>query len=206
MIESVSAPFRATEQSFPQRLKETTAPQHRRLESQPLLQALMSPDVSADCYGAYLSRMKKVAGAYEEKVLPLLAASPFPFFPTHIASLLIAEDLRRLLPSVDEDGPLPVFGLPENISLPFAWGFAYVMEGSKLGGKVIAKHLQKTRGILADNGGAYLVNAGADTGREWKGFLQSLAAYTAAYRCEEEVIHGAIFGFTSVHEYFDANE
>lgn len=204
MIESASAPFRATEQPFPQRLKETTAPQHRRLESQPLLRALMSPAVSAGCYGAYLLRMKRLTGAYEEKALPLLAASPFPFFPTHTASLLIDEDLRRLSVPV-EDVSLPVFGLPENLSLPFAWGFAYVMEGSKLGGKVIAKHLQKTLGIVGDNGAAYLVNAGADTGREWKGFLQSLAAYTAAHRCEEEVVHGAIFGFTSVHEYFDAN-
>ena len=192
----------AREKGFPflQRLKTVTAPQHEALEAQPLLRVLMTPTISKEQYRDYLLRMQKITEAYEQAVIPLLN-TPAPARPL---SGLIAEDLQWLS-SADHLPSLPDFTFPQAITLPFAWGFAYVMEGSKLGGRVIFKHLQRLLGLTEDAGGAYLANRGVDTGAGWKEFLQNLTTYTAAHHCEEEVLNGAIFGFTSIHHYFDAN-
>lgn len=194
--------FNVNDEPFLQRLKTATAPQHAALESQPLLQALMTPAVSKEQYRHYLLGMKAISEACEQTVWTLVGVS-FAAGPS--ATALIEEDLRRLSSPGNATLSLPAFVFPKNLSLPFAWGFAYVMEGSKLGGRVIFKHLQKTLGIADDAGGAYLANKGADTGTEWKAFLQNLLAYTAVHRCEEEVVNGAIFGFRSIREYFEAN-
>lgn len=197
-----SAPLRTNENSFLQRLKTATAPHHAALEAQLLLQVLMSLDVSRKQYRKYLVRMQRISQAYERTILPLLAAS---FAPKQPSSELMEEDLCKF-PIDDENlHPLPGFAFPQNSTLPFAWGVAYVMEGSKLGGHVIYKHLKKILAINEDNGGAYLANKGADTGAEWKEFLQNLSDYTKAHCCEEEVISGAISGFASIHHYLEAN-
>lgn len=194
------------DEAFLKRLKADTAPQHAALEAHPLLQALMMPTVSRKQYFRYLSRMQKIVEAYEAAVLPLLAGSPLAFAATKSSAQLIAEDLYTLSFAGEQAVSLSAFVLPQNLSLSFAWGFAYVVEGAKLGGRVIFKHLQKIIGLTASEGGAYLANAGANTGAEWKEFLQKLSAYTAAHRCEDAVLNGAIFGFTCVRNYFEANE
>lgn len=198
-------PFNRSHDSFLQRLKKETASQHTALEAQPLLQVLMQPSVSRQQYCDYLLRMKKITETYESRLWPLLSSSLPAFVPKRSSSLLIAEDLRQLACS-DQQISLPEFRLPSHIHLPFAWGFAYVMEGAKLGGLVIFKHLQKVLGITSESGGSYLTNKDANTGLEWKEFLQTLSLYTSTNNGEEAVLNGAIFGFTSIHEYFDANE
>ncbi len=205
MIEPITgAQLRANENSFLQRLKTATAPHHAALEAQPLLQVLMTPAVSRKLYRDYLMRMQKISQAFERTILPLLSA--FLFAPKQLSSELIEEDLGKLFFNNETLPSLPGFAFSQTSTLPFAWGIAYVMEGSKLGGRVIFKHLQKTLEINENNGGAYLANKGADTGAEWKEFLQKLSAYTKAYCCEEELISGAIFGFASIHHYFETNE
>lgn len=206
MLESGNASsFNAGAAPFLQRLKTDTATHHVRLEAQPLLQALMAPGVTVAQYGGYLARMKKIADAYEESVLPVLRSSQPAFAPKRASSLAIAKDLQALAPPNGRPSSLPDFVLPQTVSLPFAWGFAYVMEGAKLGGKVIARHIQKALGFTESHGAAYLTGAGADTVPEWKAFLQALSSYAATARCEEETVNGAVSGFASIHDYFEAN-
>lgn len=54
-----------------------------------------------------------------------------------------------------------------------AWGVAYVIEGSRLGGQVLYRRLAEP---LAPHPLRYLQGAGAQTGAHWRAFLESLRA------------------------------
>ncbi|KQP36168.1 hypothetical protein ASF44_16510 [Pseudorhodoferax sp. Leaf274] len=54
-----------------------------------------------------------------------------------------------------------------------AWGLAYVVEGSQLGGRVLHQRL-RSAGVRVPL--RYLEGRGAGTAAHWKGFLQSLRA------------------------------
>jgi heme oxygenase len=55
-----------------------------------------------------------------------------------------------------------------------AFGSMYVLEGSSLGGVLIAERVVQALGITPANGGAYFAGWGADTGRLWREFRQVL--------------------------------
>jgi heme oxygenase len=55
-----------------------------------------------------------------------------------------------------------------------AFGSMYVLEGSSLGGVLIAERVAQALGITSGNGGAYFTGWGADTGRLWREFRQVL--------------------------------
>ena len=54
-----------------------------------------------------------------------------------------------------------------------AWGVAYVIEGSRLGGQVLYRRLAEP---LAPHPLRYLQGAGGQTGARWRAFLESLRA------------------------------
>lgn len=54
-------------------------------------------------------------------------------------------------------------------------GAMYVMEGSRLGGRYIAKHVEKTLGLQPGLGNAYFRGHGEQTGALWQGFKRVLA-------------------------------
>ncbi|MES2855264.1 MAG: biliverdin-producing heme oxygenase [Bdellovibrionota bacterium] len=62
-------------------------------------------------------------------------------------------------------------------SVPEALGWLYVLEGSTLGGQVIAKNLSAALGIEADSGARYFSAYGSQTGKMWQSFLRSLNRY-----------------------------
>jgi heme oxygenase len=55
-----------------------------------------------------------------------------------------------------------------------AFGSMYVLEGSALGGQVVARRAAAALGITADSGGAFFAGWGADTGRRWREFRETL--------------------------------
>lgn len=59
---------------------------------------------------------------------------------------------------------------------PAAFGSMYVIEGSALGGQVVARHLAREHGIGADDGGSYFAAWGERTGAMWRDFCEHLDA------------------------------
>ena len=57
-----------------------------------------------------------------------------------------------------------------------AFGAMYVVEGSTLGGAMIARHAEWTLGLNADTGCAYFSSYGRDVGRMWNEFGAKLLA------------------------------
>jgi heme oxygenase len=55
-----------------------------------------------------------------------------------------------------------------------ALGAAYVCEGARLGGRVLARRVREEIGFTADFGASYLNGGGADTGGRWRAFVEIL--------------------------------
>jgi heme oxygenase len=192
-------------ESFQRSIKEETAELHAMLEALPLLTAIISPGVTAHKYCCYLALMKKIAEAYETQMLPLLPgiiSGPAPA----ASSQQIEMDLLHIDHALAHEIAIRDFEIPfHKLQVPFALGFMYVMEGSKLGGRVIFTHIHRSLGYTESSGAGYLAGYGADTSGHWKKFLLSLSRYAVENDCEEEVIEGAQFAFSSIHRYFVSN-
>jgi heme oxygenase len=80
-------------------------------------------------------------------------------------------------------------------SVPFALGALYVMEGSMLGGNVIAKNLKKYA-EFDNHGFHYFTFYKDDLGESWKSFLMMMAAKVQS----DEDIASAVNGAKQVYE------
>lgn len=88
----------------------------------------------------------------------------------------IAADALRLREDLGDIG-VPV--IREDAHLEFhdpaaAIGAVYVLEGARLGGKVLARQAEARLGLSAESGAAYLNGEGRDSGRRWRRFLAAL--------------------------------
>ena len=144
-----------------------------------------------------LARFHGLHAAWE----PAVAARPgFAAIVADRARLLhLRADLLALGLAPAEVDALPT--CPEAAALAGtdagAWGSLYVMEGSTLGGKMIARALAEAP-WLPPGGLTYFDARGAQTGRLWRALGQALdaAAPTAAGR--EALVRGAADAFDVV--------
>lgn len=190
--------------AFLQTLKRSTSALHELLESNKLLSAILKPGVTVQQYYCYLFLMKKVAEVYEAEVLPI-SAKALGGLGYKRASELIAEDLQVIGNQIPAGVKSEDFDLIKEITLPFALGFTYVMEGSKLGGKVIFKHIQGVLGFSESNGAKFIADYGSNTGKYWREFLSLFSEYIVYENKEEEAIQGANYAFTSIYRFFETN-
>ncbi|WP_225785518.1 biliverdin-producing heme oxygenase [Xenophilus sp. Marseille-Q4582] len=73
-----------------------------------------------------------------------------------------------------------------------AWGVAYVVEGSRLGGQVLYRRLAAP---LAPHPLRYLQGAGAQTGARWRAFLDELRAALDTPARVQAACEGAVWAF-----------
>jgi heme oxygenase len=149
-------------------LRRATAERHRRVEAQVRLDAEF--DVGhyrcvLQCFEAFLAR-------WEACITACLPPRLQHWFSERQRLPLLRLDLAALSapPLVLPDKAFEL-ALP---SLAAAFGSLYVMEGSALGGQVIARQLARQHGIGAENGGAYFegqvtarLRNGANSGSFW---------------------------------------
>lgn len=191
--------------SFIHKIKKSTADLHLRLESQALLHAIMTPSVTHLQYYYYLILMKNIEEVYEKKIVRQLAA--FADFEQRKASQLITDDLSNIGIVAPQPVALEDYTIPgEEISTAFSLGFMYVMHGSKLGGKVIYKHIHRTLGYSENCGAKFIADYGNNTFGLWKEFLFKFSTHVTQNECEEEAIQGARYAFSSIHCYFESNK
>lgn len=102
----------------------------------------------------------------------------------------LAADLRFL--GLDETAiaalPRPHLALPRDRDEAF--GALYVLEGSTLGGQVIAKHIGRQLGLNPEGGCRYYAAHGRETGAMWKAFRLRLTE-EAARGTPETIVAGA---------------
>ena len=158
--------------SLMRRLKEETAPQHARIERNPVLQALMSLQLSADLYRIVLERLYGFYSAQEAWMAGRgeWARLGFPFEARRKAPLL-RRDLMALGLGGEDIDRLTRFSRPAaSDTFSDVVGCLYVMEGATLGGQLIARHLRKVLGLDASQGAAFHHSYGAAVGPMWKAY------------------------------------
>lgn len=180
-------------------LKIQTSDSHKKLEELPVSMSIMSPEMKIEDYTYYLSLMHDVHNDTETLI--------FPLFSDLIEDLehrrkkqLIENDLLFL--NSNKTDSEKVFQT-EGISIPFALGILYVVEGSTLGGRFILKNVSKFPELSGDKGVSYFNGYGERTGSFWKLFLNFLSEYEQKHDCGDAIIEGAIFAFDSIYKHFD---
>ncbi|MDQ2717195.1 MAG: biliverdin-producing heme oxygenase [Chloroflexota bacterium] len=104
---------------------------------------------------------------------------------------LLKKDLLNLGVSDEQITHLAQFQDAEQLfsSIPQILGTLYAVEGATIGGQYIARQLEKTLHISAENGGAFFKGYGAEqTKVMWKQFCERVVAYTRCYPESEEII------------------
>ncbi len=104
--------------------------------------------------------------------------------------------IRRDLDTLGAEDGSSEGASPGACDLAQAWGLAYVLEGSALGGRVLARRIAKPLG-LAGAGLSFLKGSGTDLGARWGMFLRDLAEAAQGLNAES-IEAGAVTGFEFV--------
>jgi heme oxygenase len=147
-------------------LKSETHSLHRKLESHPLQRLLLSPELTEHA-------LQRILQAYLGFYLPLevkLARFIPDVHPTYsFQSPHLLRDLIAL--QTDLQNLMLCEQLPEVESSSDALGILYVLEGARLGGAVISRHM---KGLLPSLRMHFFVNSGQSLARDWTGFVRLL--------------------------------
>lgn len=183
-------------------LKSRTADSHKKLESLSISASIISPDMKLSDYVHYLCLMHDVHKNTEDLVFTLLY-NVIDDLNQRKKAHYIEDDLLYL--NHNKAVITPVFNTSE-MTVPFALGVLYVIEGSTLGGRFILKNITTIPGLDNGQGTSYFNGYGEKTGSYWKSFLNFLEEYEQIYNCRETIIEGAIYAFDSIYNHFESTE
>ncbi len=171
-----------------QRLREETRPEHEATEA---AMPLMNPGLTLEAYKDTLRVLLSVLGSWQDWASEQAPPSLRPLLFARRRTHLLLEDLADLahVPSRFDGFAVPidwdrvVRGGNNNLPGPTApvceaafLGALYVLEGSTLGGRLIARHLEATFGFRDGKGDAYFRGHGEATGALWREVTVAIAA------------------------------
>lgn len=177
-----------------EQIRARTAGIHERLERR---LRLTRPPSSHSAYAAYLARMFGATRATEllARDVPALHRL-LPDLPERSCkSAALLEDLREL---GHPAAPLPLMPLP-TCTTSAGLGLLYVMEGSTLGGAVVARALEAELGPLPTR---YLRCYGESTGTMWRSMVQALEQFGQG-AAGDQLARDAALMFETVESWLD---
>jgi len=151
-----------------QRLRRQTEADHLAVEN---ALPLMQEGLEAAQYVECLRRMYGIVAAWDERAITIA--------PDWLRDILVARQRKHLLQldlawfgvtELDDQRPM----LPDMNDLPSLMGIMYVMEGSTLGGQLIARHIEVSLHLSPGQGDSYFRGHGDRTGTMWKEFCLML--------------------------------
>lgn len=150
-------------------LRLQTGAEHDRLER--VLQ--LEEPMPLARYAAIIAGFDAFLRAWEPRVQAALPPRLQPWFRARRRGGFAAADLQWLRDVAGETAPAPdvsaVAHLPLD-ALPQVLGSIYVIEGSALGGRVVAPRLKATLGLVPGRGASYFHGFGGATGEMWRDF------------------------------------
>ena len=179
-----------------ERLKIETRPAHDRIEAAIDLDRRIG---SPDAYRNLLIRFYGFHASWERKAAPM--APDRGFFERRRKAALLVRDLTALglksedimrLPQCRSLMPLPA---PEAVL-----GSMYVVEGSTLGGAVIAREVERRLGLTPDTGCAYFRSYGRDIAGMWKSFGAMLMKASSP-EADDLIVESAQKTFDVMHDW-----
>jgi len=194
---------RVTHQSPIDALRAATRQLHEQLDTLPYARAVVDGSLPMGLYASFLHAVHTVHEGLESVVERTSAPELRPYFARCASRrALLAQDLAYLqvdLCRVDA-AQLRALVLAQRIRLDERrdprrlLGYAYVLEGSQLGGQ-LQSHALAARSELSAGGRAYLTGAGKDTRSNFEDFLARLAPQLAAPAALEQATAGARAAF-----------
>ena len=149
-------------------LRSGTESEHRAAEkAMPILQA----NLTLPAYVFTLERLFGFVSGWEAICDTSAPAWMQPMMRLRRRAPLLGSDLQLLSPGFQQSSPSQ---MPKLLTDADYLGAMYVMEGSRLGGSLIARHVEKTLSLSPGQGNAYFRGAGAATGQLWMEFLEVL--------------------------------
>lgn len=149
------------------RLREATANSHKKLEQKlfPFIQNIETIEE----YAVLLNRFYRFVKPVQDKIHQYINPAIVPDLPLRRNAALLLEDLKALGTATTETTATALPAINDHFS---AMGALYVLEGSTLGGKIIAKTLAEKLGN--DVSLLFFRGYGAETGSMWKKFTHYL--------------------------------
>ncbi|NGM19595.1 biliverdin-producing heme oxygenase [Roseomonas stagni] len=175
------------------RLRQETRAEHERIEANSRFSRLMAPDLTMAEYRLLVARLHGHHAPLEAALEAMAHRLP--------ACLALHRRLNRRVALADDlvalgFTPADIAALPRCEALAIrsveqALGALYVLEGSTLGGQLIARHLRATLGIGAADGAAHVVPYGPETGTLWRDFRLALDAGADAAQFDPDAVIAA---------------
>lgn len=179
-----------------ERLKIETREAHDRIENAIDLDRRIA---SREAYRDLLIRFYGFHRAWEDEAAEM--APDRAFFQSRCKTQLLARDLEALglksddiirLPQCRPLMPLPA---PEAVL-----GSMYVVEGSTLGGAVIARQVEKRLGFTGETGCAYFRSYGRDVAVMWKS-LGAMLLESSSPEADDVIVESARKTFAVMHDW-----
>jgi heme oxygenase len=173
--------------------KEATRSAHAAIEG---LVPLMDPQLDRLRYCAYLERALGYYLPVEEELFTIEGLE------TALPDAARREKVSQLRRDLEILGSSPsrvseCNELPPLTSVAEALGCLYVLEGSTLGGSLIARHVKTALNIGPTNGGAFIGSYGESLGAMWRAFGSSIEAHVARADDGSAVIASARLTFAT---------
>jgi heme oxygenase len=179
-------------------LREQTGAQHAHVEA-----ANPLPRTEAD----YIRQLKKFFGFVEpwERALAQALPAEDPIRAGRGKTSWLEHDLEFFRINRAQREQLPrVAELPSFSSRSEILGVAYVLEGSTLGGQIIARHLEEVLGLRDGCGYRYFRSYGLNVGAQWKAFRDELLRASSATN-DPLIVRSARDTFEILHRWFCHN-
>jgi len=144
------------------RLRDSTWAEHKSVEG---TMPVMKPDLTREEYVACLQRLHGIVAAWEDTAVEEAPSSMQDFLLARRRRHLLEADLGWLGAAHNEENRASLPDLTDQASF---LGALYVMEGSTLGGQLIARHLEQTLGLEPGRGDLYFRGHGTQTGPMWR--------------------------------------
>lgn len=151
-----------------QKLRQETEADHHHVEG---AVPLMHQGLNIVEYVQCLQRIHGIVAAWEERAAEVAPKWLQPALLARERCSLIKLDLAWF-GVFEKDDRRPM--LPEMNNLPSLLGTMYVMEGSTLGGQLIARHVEVALHLSEGQGCSYFRGHGGQTGPLWKEFCEML--------------------------------
>ena len=157
------------------RLRALTAVEHERLERRFDLDARLRSPAS---YVLLLERMLGFYRPLEERIAPFAAPIAGLGFADRRKAQRLVDDLEAV-GAPRSAGPLPeATRLPSVTSADQALGVLYVLEGSTLGGALIAQQARLRLGVTPAIGASFFASYGPSVGSRWRAFGAVVETHT----------------------------
>lgn len=175
-------------------LRRATAASHEAIDRQ----LRLDEDMDEARYVRILVGFEGYLAAWEPHVAAALPADAREWFAARSRLAMVQRDLALLAP----DRPaLPAPAVPPLADAAAAFGSLYVLEGSALGGQLIARRVAARFGFDATRGAAYFNGHGERTGALWREFRERVETAVAA-DARDTACAAAVATFDSLRAHF----